>query len=133
VKIVSPYFEERIKDWPQEKQEEARKGFEEFASGVVQSLIGDVRRAFIDKFLTTVGPVEKIKIEFIADQIVGAKDSNSLHQKTMIGLAAAFESGIKYAVEAAKRDENPADIVESLHKNVMTNEAEKVVDVRKSK
>jgi len=132
VKFVSPYFEQRIKDWPLERQEEARRGFEEFAGGVVQSLIGNVRRAFIDKFLTTVGPVEKIKIEFIADQIVGAKDSNRLPQKTMIGLAAAFDSGIKYAVEAAKRGENPADIGE-LHKHVMTNEAEKVVDVRKNK
>ena len=74
-----------------------------------------------------------MKIEFIADQIVGAKDSNRLHQKTMIGLAAAFETGIVYATEVAKRGENPADLVASLHKIVMTNEVKKVVANKKSK
>lgn len=133
VKIVSTYFEERIRDWPLEKQEEARRSLEAFASGTVQSLIGNVRRAFVDKFLNTVGPLEKIKIEFIADQIVAAKDSNRLHQKTIIGLAAAFESGIKYAFEATKRGEDPGDIVESLHKNVVIAEAENIVGARRSK
>ena len=101
--IVSTYLEERIKSWPPEKQDAARRGFGEFLSGVVQSLVGNVRRGFVNKFLDTIGPVEKIKIEFVADQIVEAKESNRLRQKTLIGLVAAFESGIKYAVQATKR------------------------------
>jgi hypothetical protein len=54
---------------------------------------------------------------------VDAKDSHRLRQKTLIGLVAAFESGIKYAVEAANRRENPAGIIELLHKNILTQEA----------
>jgi len=69
------------------------------------------------------GPVEKIEIEFIADQIVDAKHSHRLRQKTLIGLVAAFESGIKYAVEATSRRENPSGIIELLHKNILTHEA----------
>ena len=122
--IVSPYLEERIKSWPPEKQDEARRGFGEFFSGVVQSLMGNVRRGFVNKFLDTVGPFERIKIEFIADQIVDAKDSNRLRQKTLIGLVAAFESGVKYAVEANKRGENASDIIELFGKNVPTHEAQ---------
>ena len=120
---VNPYLEERIKSWPPEKQAEARRGFGEFLSGVVQSLVGNVRRGFVNKFLDTIRPVEKIEIEFIADQIVDAKDSHRLRQKTLIGLVAAFESGIKYAVEATNRRENPSGIIESLHKNILTAEA----------
>lgn len=120
--IVSPFLEEKIKDWRREKKDEARRSFEEFLSGVVQSLVRDARRGFVNKFLDTIGPVEKIKIEFIAEHIVQAKDSNRLRSKTMIGLVAAFESGIKYAVESAKHGENPSDIIEQLHKNVITPE-----------
>ena len=120
---VNPYLEERIKSWPPEKQAEARRGFGEFLSGIVQSLVGNVRRGFVNKFLDTIGSVEKIEIEFIADQIVDAKDSHRLRQKTLIGLVAAFESGIKYAVEAINRRENPSGIIESLHKNILTGEA----------
>jgi hypothetical protein len=120
---VSAYLEERIKSWPREKQDEARRGFAEFLSGVVQSLVGNVRRGFVNKFLDTIGPVEKIEIEFIADHIVDAKDSHRLRQKTLIGLVAAFESGIKYAVEATHRRENPLGIIELLHKNILTHEA----------
>jgi len=123
VNNVSPYLEERIKSWPPEKQDEARRGFGEFLSGVVQSLVGNVRRGFVNKFLDTIGPVEKIEIEFIADQIVDAKDSHRFRQKTLIGLVAAFESGIKYAVEATNRRENPSGIIELLHKNILTHEA----------
>jgi hypothetical protein len=54
---------------------------------------------------------------------VDAKDSHRLRQKTLIGLVAAFESGIKYAVEATNRRENPSGIIESLHKNTLTGEA----------
>ncbi len=122
--IVSPFLEERIKDWRPEKKDEARRGFGEFLSGVVRSLVGDMRRGFVNKFLDTIGPVEKIKIEFVADHIVEAKDSNRLRSKTLIGLVAAFESGIKYAVEATKHGENPSDIIEELHKNVITHEAQ---------
>jgi hypothetical protein len=124
VNIVSTYLEERIKSWPPEKQDEARRGFGEFLSGVVQSLVGNVRRGFVNKFLDTLGPVEKIKIEFVADQIVESKESNRLRQKTLIGLVAAFESGIKYAVQATKRGESPSDIIELLHKNVLIHEAQ---------
>jgi hypothetical protein len=74
--------------------------------------------------LDTIGPVEKIKIEFVAEHIVEAKDSNRLRSKALIGLVAAFESGIKYAVEAAKQGENPSDIIEQLHKNVITSEVQ---------
>jgi len=123
VNNVNPYLEERIKSWPPEKQAEARRGFGEFLSGIVQSLVGNVRRGFVNKFLDTIGSVEKIEIEFIADQIVDAKDSHRLRQKTLIGLVAAFESGIKYAVEAINRRENPSGIIESLHKNILTGEA----------
>ena len=119
---VIPYLEERIKSWPREKQDEARRGFVEFLSGVVQSLVGNVRRGFVNKFLDTIGRVEKIEIEFIADQIVDAKDSHRLRQKTLIGLVAAFESGIKYAVEATSRGENPSGMIELLHKNILTRE-----------
>lgn len=128
--IVSPFLEEKIKDWPPEKQDEARRGFDEFLSGVVQSLMGNVRRGFVNKFLDAIGPVEKIKIEFVADQIVEAKDSNRLRSKTLIGLVSAFESGIKYAVEAAKRGENPSVIIEELHKNVLTGETQKAIEDR---
>lgn len=121
---VSPFLEEKIKDWRPEKKDEARRGFGEFLSGVVQSLLGDVRRGFVNKFLDTIGPVEKIKIEFVADHIVEAKDSNRLRSKTLIGLVAAFESGIKYAVEAIKHGENPADIIEELRKNVIAHQAQ---------
>ena len=120
---VNPYLEERIKSWPPEKQAEARRGFAGFLDGVVQSLVGNVRRGFVNKFLDTIGPVEKIEIEFIADQIVDAKDSHRLRQKTLIGLVAAFESGIKYAVEATNRRENPSGVIELLHKNVLRHEA----------
>ena len=120
---VSLYLEERIKNWPREKQNEARKGFAEFLSGVVQSLVGNVRRGFVNKFLDTIGAVEKIEIEFIADQIVDAKESHRLRQKTLIGLVAAFESGIKYAVQATNRRENPSGIIELLHKNILAHEA----------
>ncbi|HEX2663557.1 MAG TPA: hypothetical protein VHM93_12050 [Candidatus Acidoferrum sp.] len=120
--IVSPFWEEKIKDWRREKKDEARRSFEEFLSGVVQSLVRDARRGFVNKFLDTIGPVEKIKIEFIAEHIVEAKDSNRLRSKTLIGLVAAFESGIKYGLEAAKHGENPSDILEQLHKNVITPE-----------
>lgn len=130
VNVVSPFLEEKIKDWPPEKQDEARRGFGEFLSGVVQSLVGTVRRGFVNKFLDTVGPVERIKIEFVADQIVEAKDSSRLRAKTMIGLVAAFESGIKYAVKAAKRGENPLGIIEELHKNVLAGETEKAIEDR---
>jgi hypothetical protein len=123
VNNVSSYLEERIKSWPPEKQAEARRGFAEFLSGVVQSLAGNVRRGFVNKFLDTIGPVEKIEIEFIADQIVDAKDSHRLRQKTLIGLVAAFESGIKYAVEATNRRENPLGIIALLRKNILTHEA----------
>lgn len=116
--IVSAFLEERIREWRSEKKDEARRSFEGFLSGVVQSLARDVRRGFVNKFLDTIGPVEKIKIEFVAEHIVEAKDSNRLRSKTLIGLVAAFESGIKYAVEAAKQGENPSDIIEQLHKNV---------------
>jgi hypothetical protein len=133
VNIVSPYLEGRIKNWPPEKQEEARKSFSEFLYGAVQSLIGDVRQAFVNKFFDTVGPLEKFKIEFIADKIVDAKNSNRLRSKTMIGLTAAFESGVKYAVEATKRGENPSDIIEALHTGVLTDEAEKAIEGRKKK
>ena len=122
--IVSPFWEEKIKDWRPEKKDEARRSFEEFLSGVGQSLGRDVRRGFVNKFLDTIGPVEKIKIEFVAEHIVEAKDSNRLRSKTLIGLVAAFESGIKYAVEAAKQGENPSDIIEQLHKNVITPEVQ---------
>ena len=94
----------------------------EFLSGVVQSLVGNVRRGFVNKFLDTIGAVEKIEIEFIADQIVDAKDSHRLRQKTLIGLVAAFESGIKYAVEATNRRENPSGVIELLHKNILAQE-----------
>jgi hypothetical protein len=124
VNNVSSYLEERIKSWPPEKQDEARRGFREFLSGVVQSLMGNVRRGFVNKFLDTVGPLQRIKLEFIADQIVDARDSNRLRQKTLIGLVAAFESGIKYAVEANKRGKNAADIIELFGKNVPTQEAQ---------
>ena len=126
--IVSPFLEEKIKDWPPEKQDEARTGFSEFLGGVVQSLMGNVRRGFVNKFLDAVGPVEKIKIEFVADQIVEAKDSNRLRSKTLIGLVAAFESGIKYAMEATKRGGNPLGIIEELHKNVLIGETAKVIE-----
>ena len=126
--IVSPFLEEKIKDWPPEKQDEARRGFGEFLSGVVQSLMGSVRRGFVNKFLDAIGPMEKIKIEFVADQIVEAKDSNRLRSKTLIGLVAAFESGIKYAVEAATRGENPSGIFEELHKNGLTGETQKAIE-----
>ena len=119
---VIPYLEERIKSWPREKQDEARRGFAEFLSGVVQSLVGNVRRGFVNKFLDTIGAVEKIEIEFIADQIVDARDSHRLRQKTLIGLVAAFESGIKYAVEATNRRENPSGVIELLHKNILAHE-----------
>ena len=122
--IVSPFLEEKIKDWRPEKKAEARRGFEEFLSGVVQSLVRDVRRGFVNKFLDTIGPLQKIKIEFVAEHIVEAKDSNRLRSKTLIGLVAAFESGIKYAVEAAKHGQNPSDIIEELHKNVITPDAQ---------
>lgn len=122
--IVSAFLEEKIKDWRPEKKDEARRSFEGFLSGVVQSLGRDVRRGFVNKFLDTMGPVEKIKIEFVAEHIVEAKDSNRLRSKTLIGLVAAFESGIKYAVEAAKQGENPSDIIEQLHKNVITPEVQ---------
>lgn len=122
--IVSPFLEEKIKHWRPQEKEEARRSFEEFLSGVVQSLGRDVRRGFVNKFLDTMGPVEKIKIEFVAEHIVEAKDSNRLRSKTLIGLVAAFESGIKYAVEAAKHGENPSDIIEQLHKNVITPEVQ---------
>lgn len=122
--IVSAFLEERIRDWRSEKKDEARRSFEGFLSGVVQSLGRDVRRGFVNKFLDTIGPVEKIKIEFVAEHIVEAKDSNRLRSKTLIGLVAAFESGIKYAVEAAKQGENPSDIIEQLHKNVVTPEVQ---------
>lgn len=128
--IVSPFLEEKIKDWPSEKQDEARRGFGEFLSGVVQSLMGNMRRGFVNKFLDAIGPVEKIKIEFVADQIVEAKDSNRLRSKTLIGLVSAFESGIKYAVEAAKCGENPSRIIEELHKNVLTGETQKAIEDR---
>ena len=128
--ILSPFLEDKIKDWPPEKQDEARRGFGEFLSGVVQSLVGDVRRGFVNKFLDTIGPVEKINLEFVADQIVEAKDSNRLRSKTLIGLVAAFESGIKYAVAAAKRGENPSGIIEELRKNVLTSETEKAIEDR---
>ena len=128
--IVSPFFEEKIKEWPPEKQDEARRGFGEFLSGVVQSLVGNVRRGFVNRFLGAIGSVEKIKIEFVADQIVEAKDSNRLRSKTLIGLVSAFESGIKYAVEAAKRGENPSGIIEELHKNVLTGETQKAIEDR---
>lgn len=121
--IVSAFLEEKIKDWRPEKKDEARRGFGEFLSGVVQSLLGDVRRGFVNKFLDTLGPVEKIKIEFVADHIVEAKDSNRLRSKTLIGLVAAFESGIKYAVKAAKHGENPSGIIEELHRNAIAQEA----------
>ena len=121
--IVSPYLEERIKSWPLERQDEARKGFGEFLGGVVQSLMGHVRRGFVNKFLDAVGPLQRIKIEFIADQIVDAKDSNRLRQKTLIGLVAAFESGIKYAVEASKSGESASDIIELFGKNVLNHES----------
>jgi hypothetical protein len=124
VNIVSPYLEERIKSWPPESQDEARRGFGEFLGGVVQSLIGHVRRGFVNKFLDTVGPLQRIKIEFIADQIVDAKDSNRLRQKTLIGLVAAFESGIKYALEASKRGENASGIIELFGKNVLNHETQ---------
>jgi hypothetical protein len=132
VNIVSPQFESWVKGLPKEKQEQARRGFEAFTSGIVQSLLGNVRRTFVDQFLNALGPSEKVKIEFIADQIVGAKDSNRLRQKTMIGVVAAFESGIVYATEAVKRGENPGDMVASLHKIVMTHEVKKVVTNKKS-
>lgn len=121
---ASPFLEEKIRDWRPEKKDEARRGFGEFLGGVVQSLLGDVRRGFVNKFLDTIGPVEKIKIEFVADHIVEAKDSNRLRSKTLIGLIAAFESGIKYAVEATKHGENPADLIDELHKNVITHQAQ---------
>lgn len=121
---ASPFLEEKIRDWEPEKKDEARRGFGEFLGGVVQSLLGDVRRGFVNKFLDTIGPVEKIKIEFVADHIVEAKDSNRLRSKTLIGLIAAFESGIKYAVEATKHGANPADIIDELHKNVITHQAQ---------
>ena len=130
--IVSPFLEEKIKDWPPEKQEEARRGFGEFLSGVVQSLVGNVRRGFVNKFLDVIGSVEKIKIEFVADQIVEAKDSNRLRSKTLIGLVSAFESGIKYAVEAAKRGENPSGIIEELHKNVLAGETQRAIEDREN-
>ena len=117
--IVSPFLDARIKDWRPEKKDDARRRFGDFLSGVVQSLLGDVRRGFVNKFLDTIGPVEKIKIEFVADHIVEAKDSNRLRAKTLIGLVAAFESGVKYAVEATKHGENPSDIIEELHRNVI--------------
>ena len=122
--IVSPFLEEKIKDWRPEKKHEARKSFEEFLSGVVQSLVRDARRGFVNKFLDTIGPVEKIKIEFVAEHIVEAKDSSRLRSKTLIGLVAAFESGIKYAVEAAMHGENPSDVIEQLHNNVVTPEVQ---------
>lgn len=123
MEIVSAFLEERIRDWRSEKKDEARRSFEGFLSGVVQSLGRDVRRGFVNKFLDTIGPVEKIKIEFVAEHIVEAKDSNRLRSKTLIGLVAAFESGIKYAVEATKRRENPSGIIDLLHKNILTHEA----------
>lgn len=121
---ASTFLEEKIKDWRPEKKDEARRGFGEFLGGVVQSLLGDVRRGFVNKFLDTIGPMETIKIEFVADHIVEAKDSNRLRSKTLIGLIAAFESGIKYAVEATKHGERPADVIDELHKNVITHEAQ---------
>jgi hypothetical protein len=51
----------------------------------------------------------------------------------MIGIVAAFESGIVFATEAAKRGENPADMVASLDKIVMTHEVKKVVTNKKSR
>lgn len=101
--IISPALEKYIQSLPPEKREAATRQYEQFFSGVMQGLVGDARRAFAEKFLSTIGSDRRMQFDHIIDLLEHVKDSNSFKPRMVAALAFAYESGIGYAVEALKR------------------------------
>jgi hypothetical protein len=128
--FIYPDLEKRIKDWPPEEQEKARRSHEQFIAGIMQLFRGNARVALLDKFLQTIGSNEQSRIEFLADQIVNAAASNRLKKITMRVLATVFEQGAKWAIELNSRGDDMTKKLESLHILAITEEAEKLARSR---
>jgi hypothetical protein len=123
VTLVSPALEKYFKSLPPEKEQEARRQFEAFALGILQNLKGKALRATADKFLKMVKPGERAAFKMITDKVRSVSSSQRFDAQMAVAFSFAFECGIRYAVEAKGRGEDPLKVITDIHTTTLSETA----------